>query len=75
MVRVQLPPQLLEDAQAYADGTREPAEPRNAATVVLMRRGEKVELHPGDDHILLPGDQITIMAESSTLHKVNRLNR
>jgi Trk K+ transport system NAD-binding subunit len=44
-------------------------------SVVLMRRGEKVELHPGDDHILLPGDQITIMAESSTLHKVNRLNR
>ena len=39
MVRVQLPPQLVEDAQAYADGSREPAEPRNAATVVLMRRG------------------------------------
>ena len=32
-------------------------------------------LHPADDHVLLPGDQITIMAESSTLHKVNRLNR
>ena len=41
MVRVQLPPQLIEDAQAYADGSREPAEPRNAATVVLMRRGEQ----------------------------------
>ena len=39
MVRVQLPPQLIEDAQAYSDGSREPAEPRNAATVVLMRRG------------------------------------
>jgi 8-oxo-dGTP pyrophosphatase MutT (NUDIX family) len=39
VVRVQLPPQLVEDAQAYADGTREPAEPRNAATVVLMRPG------------------------------------
>jgi Trk K+ transport system NAD-binding subunit len=44
-------------------------------SVVLMRRGERVELHPADDHVLLPGDQITIMAESSTLHKVNRLNR
>ena len=41
MVRVQLPPQLVEDAQAYADGSREPAEPRNAATVVLMRRGRE----------------------------------
>jgi 8-oxo-dGTP pyrophosphatase MutT (NUDIX family) len=36
-VRVALPPQLVEDARAFADGTREPAEPRNAATVVLMR--------------------------------------
>lgn len=39
MVRMQLPPQLVEDALAYADGRREPAEPRNAATVVLMRPG------------------------------------
>jgi 8-oxo-dGTP pyrophosphatase MutT (NUDIX family) len=38
-VRVALPPQLVDDARAFADGTREPAEPRNAATVVLMRRG------------------------------------
>ncbi len=39
MVRVQLPPQLVEDARAYTDGSREPAEPRNAATVVLLRPG------------------------------------
>ncbi len=39
MPRVQLPPQLVEDARAFADGTREPAEPRNAATVVLLRHG------------------------------------
>jgi 8-oxo-dGTP pyrophosphatase MutT (NUDIX family) len=39
--RVQLPPQLVEDARAFADGTREPAEPRNAATVVLLRRSER----------------------------------
>ena len=39
MLRMQLPPQLVEDALAYADGSREPAEPRNAATVVLMRPG------------------------------------
>ena len=40
MVRVQLPPQLVADARAFSDGTREPAEPRNAATVVLLRAGE-----------------------------------
>ena len=39
--RIQLPPQLVEDARAYADGSREPAEPRNAATVILLRRGGK----------------------------------
>ena len=39
MVRVQLPPQLVEDARAFADGRREPAEPRNAATVMLLRPG------------------------------------
>ena len=32
--RVVLPPQFVEDAKAFADGTREPAEPRDAATVV-----------------------------------------
>jgi 8-oxo-dGTP pyrophosphatase MutT (NUDIX family) len=44
-VRIPLPPvPLPEDlaavAQEYADGTREPVEPRNAATVVLLREGE-----------------------------------
>lgn len=38
-MRVPLPPQLVEQALAYADGA-EPVEPRNAATVVLMRPGE-----------------------------------
>ncbi len=38
-IRVQLPPQLVADARAFADGTREPVEPRNAATVVLLRPG------------------------------------
>jgi 8-oxo-dGTP pyrophosphatase MutT (NUDIX family) len=37
--RVALPPELVEQARAFSDGTREPAEPRNAATVALMRGG------------------------------------
>jgi 8-oxo-dGTP pyrophosphatase MutT (NUDIX family) len=36
---VQLPPSFAEQAAAFADGSREPAEPRDAATVVLLRRG------------------------------------
>ncbi len=38
-MRVSLPPQLVEQARAFADGSRTPAEPRDAATVVLMRPG------------------------------------
>jgi 8-oxo-dGTP pyrophosphatase MutT (NUDIX family) len=36
-VRVSLPPQLVEHAREFADGRRTPAEPRDAATVILMR--------------------------------------
>jgi 8-oxo-dGTP pyrophosphatase MutT (NUDIX family) len=39
-VRVSLPPQLVETARAFADGSRTPAEPRDAATVVLLRDGD-----------------------------------
>ena len=40
MVRIQLPVSFVESAREFAEGTRKPAEPRNAATVVLMRAGE-----------------------------------
>jgi 8-oxo-dGTP pyrophosphatase MutT (NUDIX family) len=46
-VRVSLPPQLVEHARAFADGSQTPAEPRDAATVVLMRPG------PADPEIYL----------------------
>jgi 8-oxo-dGTP pyrophosphatase MutT (NUDIX family) len=38
-VRVSLPPQLVEHAREFAEGRRTPAEPRDAATVVLTRPG------------------------------------
>jgi len=34
---VSLPPQLVEHAREFAEGRRTPAEPRDAATVILMR--------------------------------------
>ncbi len=34
-----LPPDLVEHVKAFADGSRTPAEPRNASTVVLLRGG------------------------------------
>jgi 8-oxo-dGTP pyrophosphatase MutT (NUDIX family) len=39
-----LPPRLAEDARAFADGSRQPVEPRHASTVVLLRDGDG---HPG----------------------------
>jgi 8-oxo-dGTP pyrophosphatase MutT (NUDIX family) len=39
MLRIPLPPHLVEQARAYADGELTPAEPRDAATVVLLRPG------------------------------------
>jgi 8-oxo-dGTP pyrophosphatase MutT (NUDIX family) len=38
-----LPPALIADARAYADGSRVPAEPRAASTVVLLRNGTSRE--------------------------------
>jgi 8-oxo-dGTP pyrophosphatase MutT (NUDIX family) len=40
-VRVSLPPQLVEHAREFAEGCRTPAEPRDAATVVLTRAGDQ----------------------------------
>lgn len=39
---IELPQHLVEHAREFADGRREPAEPRNAATVVLARDGHEV---------------------------------
>jgi Trk K+ transport system NAD-binding subunit len=44
-------------------------------SVVLLRRDDRSELHPADELMLEAGDQITVFADSSTLHRINRLNR
>ncbi|QCW49482.1 NUDIX hydrolase [Nocardioides dongxiaopingii] len=38
---VPLPASVVEDARAYADGTRTAVEPRDAATVILMRASDQ----------------------------------
>ena len=43
---VHLPPEFAEQAAAFADGSKAPAEPRDAATVVLVRPGaDGIELY------------------------------
>lgn len=39
MRRLALPPHLVEQSRAFASGEATPAEPRNAATVLLLREG------------------------------------
>lgn len=41
MPRIELPQKLVEEARAFASGERVPAEPRNAATVLLLRDASK----------------------------------
>jgi 8-oxo-dGTP pyrophosphatase MutT (NUDIX family) len=38
---IQLPPEFAEQAAEFADGRKAPAEPRDAATVVLVRSGDE----------------------------------
>ncbi len=46
MRRLPLPDSLVEQARAYADGSATPAEPRDAATVVLLRSGTSEQAGP-----------------------------
>jgi Trk K+ transport system NAD-binding subunit len=41
-------------------------------SVVLLRRDGRAELHPSDDLPLAAGDEITVFAESTTLHRLKR---
>ncbi|HEX2896336.1 MAG TPA: NUDIX hydrolase, partial [Marmoricola sp.] len=49
---IHLPAEFAEQAAGFADGTKQPAEPRDAATVVLLRRGTE-DGQPGPDVYLL----------------------
>jgi 8-oxo-dGTP pyrophosphatase MutT (NUDIX family) len=53
MLRIPLPASLVEQAAAYASGELTPAEPRNAATVVLMRPGTTAGTSGGPEVYLL----------------------
>lgn len=44
-------------------------------SVVLLRRGDRAELHPTDDTLIRPGDELTVFAESTTLHRLGVLTR
>jgi 8-oxo-dGTP pyrophosphatase MutT (NUDIX family) len=47
----ELPPHLTEQIRGFLDGTSTPAEPRDAATIVLMRAGKAPE--PGELEVYL----------------------
>src|SRR4051794_20987997 len=53
MLRIPLPAGLVEQAAAYASGGLTPAEPRDAATVVLLREGTSAGAADGPEVYLL----------------------
>lgn len=46
LTRIPLPQALVDQARAFESGVQTPAEPRNAATVVLLRDGVSTSLDP-----------------------------
>ncbi len=59
MLRVPLPAQLVEQARQYAAGALTPAEPRNAATVVLLR--------PPADGAVAAGPSVYLMRRQTSM--------
>jgi Trk K+ transport system NAD-binding subunit len=43
-------------------------------SVVLLKRGAEADLHPADERALKAGDEVTIFADTATLHRLGRLN-
>lgn len=42
-------------------------------SIVLLKRGREVDLHPDNDRALQAADEITVFADTATLHKLSRL--
>jgi Trk K+ transport system NAD-binding subunit len=43
-------------------------------SIVLLKRGHEADLHPDDDRALKAGDEITVFADTNTLHRLSRMN-
>jgi Trk K+ transport system NAD-binding subunit len=42
-------------------------------SIVLFKRGKETDLHPDNDRSLRAGDEITVFADTATLHRLSRL--
>ena len=62
MLQVPLPPELVRQAREFTDGTRTPVEPRDAATVVLMRPSEE-------------GPSVYLLRRQTSMASVSRFDR
>jgi Trk K+ transport system NAD-binding subunit len=43
-------------------------------SIVLLKRGKEVDLHPDPTRTLQPNDEITVFADTQTLHRLNQMN-
>ena len=66
---------LIDAGSPLAGRTVGDVEAAHDLSVVLLRRGEKAELHPTDDTLLRAGDELTLFADSTTLHRISRLQK
>jgi len=66
---------IIKKGSSLAGLTIEQMENKFDATVVLLERGGKADLHPHNSIGLLAGDNLAIFAEPATLNKITRANR
>ena len=66
---------VIKKGSPLAGLTVEQFENKFDATVVLVERNGKADLHPHNDIALAAGDNIGVFAEPSTLNRIGRSNR
>ena len=66
---------VVKKGSPLAGLTIEQFENKFDATVVLVERGGKADLHPRNDIALVAGDNLGVFAEPSTLNRIGRSNR
>jgi Trk K+ transport system NAD-binding subunit len=63
----------LGPASGLLGKTVEQVEHQLDLSIVLLKRGKDTDLHPNNDRPLKAGDEITVFADTATLHRLGRL--
>jgi Trk K+ transport system NAD-binding subunit len=66
---------VIKKSAPIANITIEEFENKYDVTVVLLERNGKADLHPHNNIRIIPGDNLAVFAEPSTLNRITRVNR